>query len=99
MIQQACDLHTELRPDVVAAREVIASGFDLYPPKTQESLRRIDAKLPQLDAIGNAACAFVSPDAGVGILKSAGIDGWGSALKILKHVAPTLVQLKKAGVI
>lgn len=87
--KEVCDLYNEMRDDVVAAREIIKAGFDLYPPKTQAALRRIDAKLPQLDAIGKAAC---------GIADGPPID-WKKARAVIDEVAPYVVLLKKQGVI
>jgi hypothetical protein len=88
--QQVCDTYNELRPDVVAAREVIASGFEAYPPKVQGALRRIDARLPQLDQIGRAAC---------GLAESTVPIDWKKAKTVIDEVTPYLVILKQQGVI
>lgn len=97
--QQACDLYTNLRDDVVALKAIIVLGFDSYPPDVQEKLKKINAKLPQLETIGRASCAFASADQGVSVLREGGISGWDVALKVLKTVAPVVGDLKRAGVI
>lgn len=97
--ERSCDLYRSLREDVVAVKPVIAAGFDSYPPEVQVKLLKINALLPKLDAIGKASCLIATPDEGHAILREGGVDGWGTALTILKGVAPVFLDLKRAGVI
>lgn len=91
---RVCSIYEDARPDVIAVRPVIAAGFDQYPANVQKALRTIDGYLPELDAIGAAACAFAT----TGGAPPAGMT-WDRALAILKEVAPLFVDLRARGVI
>lgn len=94
-MQAGCDLYTTSRPDIVKARDLVASNWDRIPEDAKPTLLRLNAVLPQLDATGQLLCAAAFSLESV----SGSNVKWDEVLSTVLRGVSLAAELKARGVI
>lgn len=94
-MRQACALYTELKPQIIAAREFAHTSWNHIPEEWKPTLLKLDGYLPELDRAGKAVCAAsgaVAPLAG-------GRVDWDDVLSTVIKAAGMAAELRAKGVL
>jgi hypothetical protein len=92
---QACSLYQQVRPDVVKLRAYAVSNWAAIPPDAQETLKKLDSYLPELDRAGEMVCAISSG----GLVESSHSIQWDDVLSTVVKAAALAADMKRQGVI
>lgn len=92
---QACSLYQQVRPDVIKLRAYAVTNWDAIPPDAQETLKRLDSYLPELDRAGEMVCAI----SGGGTVQASRSIQWDDVLATVVKAASLAADMKRQGVI